>query len=162
ILDSFDSAAEGIGEQDSSRPSLAVAALLDVVRATSGPAALVLGNTIKSGSHGRGSGIIEDRFDLVFEVRDVTGFRPSMRKDWFLALPAAGRDAWAERAARRKRRSQYRLAFIPTKCRIGEEPDPFAFEVNCASESWTCRDVTADLVQEGEAVQQAAEREKAQ
>src|SRR5262249_43520382 len=131
ILDSFDAAAEGVGDQDSARPGLAVAALLDVVRGTAGPAALVLGNTIKSGSHGRGSGVIEDRADIVFEVRDATGFQPSGDCDWWTELPQPGRDAWAGRASRRKRRDSYRLALVPSKFRVGEEPEPFAFEVSC-------------------------------
>jgi hypothetical protein len=149
-----------VGEQDSAKPSLAVAALLDVVRATQGPAALVLGNGIKSGSHGRGSGVIEDRLDIVFEVRDATGFKPSGTKDWVEELPPAGRDAWQERAARRRKRAAYRLAFVPTKFRIGEEPEPFAFEVSCASEPWACRDVTSELVSEGEQARQDAEAAK--
>jgi hypothetical protein len=66
IIDSLDAAAEGVGEQDSSKPSKAIAALLDVVRRVDGPAVLLLGNVIKSGSHGRGSGVVEDRADLTF------------------------------------------------------------------------------------------------
>jgi len=161
ILDSFDSATEGVGEGDSAKPSLAVAALLDIVRATMGPAALVLGNTIKSGSHGRGSGVVEDRLDIVFEVRDATGFKPSGTKDWWLELPASGRDAWADRAARRKKRGTYRLAFVPSKFRIGEEPDPFAFEISCEQEPWTCADVTDGLTHEGEQARAEAEAAKA-
>jgi hypothetical protein len=160
ILDSFDSATEGIGEGDSSKPSVAVAALLDVVRGTKGPAALVLGNTIKSGSHARGSGVVEDRLDIVFEVRDATGLTPSGTKDWWLELPAAGREAWAERSARRKRRDSYRLAFVPSKFRIGEEPDPFAYGVQCAGEPWTCADVTSELVREGQEARDQAQSAK--
>jgi hypothetical protein len=161
ILDSFDSATEGVGEGDSSKPSLAVAALLDIVRSTLGPGALVLGNTIKSGTHGRGCGIVEDRLDIVFEVRDATGFKPSGTKDWWLELPPSGRDAWAERAARRKKRGSYRLAFVPSKFRIGEEPDPFAFEISCEQEPWTCTDVTNGLAHEGEQARAEAETAKA-
>ncbi len=157
ILDSFDSAAEGVGEQDSARSSAAVAALLDVVRGTVGPAALVLGNTIKSGSHGRGSGVIEDRIDIVFEVRDATGLQPSGTKDWWLELPPSGRDAWAQRASRRKKRDSYRLAFVPSKFRVGEEPEPSAFEISCATLPWKCSDVTAELVRQGEQARTEAE-----
>lgn len=60
IVDSLDSAAEGVGEQDSSRPSRAIAPLLDIARRDNGPAVLVLGNCIKSGAHSRGNGVIED------------------------------------------------------------------------------------------------------
>jgi hypothetical protein len=151
ILDSLGSASEGTGEQDSRRPSLAMAALLDVVRATRGPAALVLDNTVKKGTHGRGSGVIEDRLDIVYEVRDATGFVPTGKRGaWWLELPASGRDAWGERASRRKRRDTYRLAFVPSKFRVGAEPEPFALEITCAQEPWKCADVTAQLAQEGQ------------
>lgn len=161
ILDAFDSATEGVGEQDSSKSSVAVAALLDVVRGTVGPAALILGNTIKSGSHGRGSGVVEDRLDVIYEVRDATGFTPSGTKDWWLELPASGRDAWGDRASRRTRRESYRLAYIATKFRVGEEPDPFAFEIECGSEPWTVTNVTSTLVAAGEQAARDAAQAKA-
>jgi hypothetical protein len=80
ILDSFDSAAEGVGEQDSARPSRAIAPILDIARRENGPAVLILGNTIKSAAHSRGSGVIEDRADIVYEVRDATQLHPSGSK----------------------------------------------------------------------------------
>jgi hypothetical protein len=61
IVDSLDATAEGVGEQDSAKPAKAIAPLLDIAHRADGPAILVLGNTIKSGSHGRGSGVLEDR-----------------------------------------------------------------------------------------------------
>jgi hypothetical protein len=149
IIDAFDSSAEGVGEQDSSRPSLAVGLLLDLAHRASGPAVLVLGNTVKSGSHGRGSGVIEDRADIVFEVRDATDLRPSGSRPWWEELPPADRGSWAERAARRKRRDTYRLAFICSKYRPGEEPEPFALEVRLGEAPWRCVEVTACL-REGE------------
>ena len=124
ILDSLDSAAEGIGEQDSSKPSRAIAPLLDIARRENGPAVLILGNTIKSAQHSRGSGVIEDRADIVYEVRDATDFHPSGSKPWVEELPPAGADSWASRSSRRKEREKYRLAFISTKFRIGQEPEP--------------------------------------
>jgi len=160
IIDSFDSSAEGVGEQDSSRTSLALAPLLDLVHRASGPAVLVLGNTIKSGSHSRGSGVIEDRGDIVYEVRDATGFLPSGTKDWSRELPPADRGSWADRAARRKRRDSYRLAFTPTKCRIGPEPDPFVLEIRLNPEPWTCEDVTATIAAAGEDAREQVARQK--
>ena len=80
ILDSLDSMAEGIGEQDSSKPSRAIAAVLDIARREGGPGILILGNCIKTGKHSRGSGVIEDRSDIVFEVRDCTNFHPSRKE----------------------------------------------------------------------------------
>src|SRR2546428_9153603 len=49
---------------------------------------------------------------------------------WWQELPPAGRDAWAERAGRRKQRKTYRLGFINTKTRDEEEPEPFIYEVD--------------------------------
>src|SRR5262249_31136240 len=139
ILDSWDATTEGVGEQDSSKPSRALAAVLDIAHGLDGPAMLVLGNTIKTGAHGRGSGVLEDRAEIIYEVRDATDFTPSGRKPWIEELPDAGRAAWAARAGRRTHRERYRLAFINTKCRIGEEPDPFIFEIDFTDEPWQLR-----------------------
>jgi hypothetical protein len=164
IIDSLDASTEGVGEQDSSKPAKAIAPLLDIVHRADGPAILVLGNTIKSGSHGRGSGVIEDRADIAYEVRDATGFQPSGTKDWWTELPAAGRDAWAERATRRTKRDRYVLAFISSKFRVGEEPDPFALELTFGAVPWSLREVTAELNAAGETAraQAAAERAEAE
>ena len=151
ILDSIDSAAEGVGEQDSTKPSLAIAPLLDIARRENGPAVLLLGNTIKTAAHSRGSGVIEDRADIVFEVRDATNFHPTGKKPWIEELPAADAGSWTGRSTRRKRLSKYRLAFIATKFRIGEEPEPFIMEIDLTVEPWTVRDVTDDVDHEGAA-----------
>jgi putative DNA primase/helicase len=158
ILDSFDSAAEGVGEQDSAKPSRAIAPLLDVARAMNGPAIMVLGNTVRSAAHSRGSGVVEDRADIVFEIRDATGLKPTGTKVWWEELPPAGADSWAQRATRRKRRDKYLLAFVPSKFRIGEEPDPFVIEIDLSAEPWTMRNATAELIAEGDAARLTAEQ----
>ncbi len=160
IVDAFDSSAEGVGEQDSSKSSLAVAVLLDIAHRASGPAVLVLGNTIKSGSHGRGSGVLEDRADIVYEVRDATDLRPSGTKHWWQELHPADRGSWADRAARRRRRDSYRLAFVPSKYRVGEEPEPFVLEVRLTLAPWTCEDVTSLVLDAGEETRVSAAREE--
>jgi hypothetical protein len=161
ILDSLDSAAEGVGEQDSTKPSLALAPLLNIARRENGPGVLLLGNTIKTAAHSRGSGVIEDRADIVFEVRDATNFHPTGKKPWIEELPAAEAGAWAGRSSRRKRLSQYRLAFIATKYRIAEEPEPFIVEINLDTDPWTVRDVTDLVDQEGAEARIKAAEEKA-
>ena len=130
ILDSLDSAVEGVGEQDSAKPSKAIAPLLDIAHCAKGPAVLVLGNCIKTGAHSRGCGVIEDRADIVFEVRDATSLRPSGEKPWVEELPPADAGSWMSRSLRRKQREKYRLAFVATKFRVGEEPDPFILEID--------------------------------
>jgi AAA domain len=149
IIDSIDASTEGVGEGDSAKPSVAFAAVLDLARRADGPAILVLGNVVKSGAHSRGSGVLEDRGDVVYEIRDATDLKPSGQKDWWHELAPAGVGDGAARASRRKRRDVYRLAFIPTKFRLGEEPEPFVLEIDHRAEPWTLRDVTADLVEAG-------------
>jgi hypothetical protein len=151
IIDSIDASTEGVGEGDSAKPSVAFAAVLDLARRADGPAIMVLGNVVKSGAHSRGSGVLEDRGDVVYEIRDATDLKPSGQKDWWHELAAAGVGDWAQRASRRKRRDFYRLAFIASKFRLGEEPEPFVLEVDHRTEPWSLRDVTADLVEAGHA-----------
>src|SRR5262249_34486092 len=152
---------EGVGEQDSGKPAKAIAPLLDVAHRADGPAILVLGNTIKSGSHGRGSGVVEDRGGIVYEVRDATDFRPGGTKPWYTELPAAGREGWAERATRRQKRDRYVLAFTSSKFRVGSEPEPFALEINLSAEPWQLREVTDEIDQAGQPARAAAVAEQA-
>ena len=161
ILDSFDAAAEGIGEQDSGRPSRALAPLLDIARREDGPAVLVLGNCVRTGKHSRGSGVTEDRADIVYEVRDATAFHPTGSKPWFEELPIVGAEGWAGRASRRKQREKFRLAFVASKFRIGVEPEPFVIEIDLASEPWTVRDITGEVDAEGAAEREQRAREHA-
>jgi len=160
IVDSFDSTAEGVGEKDSSKPSLALAPLLDIAHREGGPAVLVLGNTVRTGAHSRGSGVVEDRADIVFEVRDVTGFTPSGNKPWWEELPPAGAGDWAARATRRQRREKIRLAFIPTKFRASEEPEPFAFRIDFTTDPWSLKEITDDIDQAGAEAREARRRER--
>ncbi len=97
--------------------------------------------TSKAAANGR------DRADIVYEVRDATGFAPSGKKAWWQELPEAGEAAWAERATRRKGRVDFRLAFVPSKFRLGAEPEPFCVELHLPKdEPWTLRDVTAGIL----------------
>lgn len=161
ILDSLDSAAEGVGEQDSSKPSRALAPLLDIARHEGGPAVLILGNTIKSAQHSRGSGVIEDRADIVYEVRDATDFRSTGTRPWAQELPAGEASEWASRASRRNRRERYRLAFVASKFRVGEEPEPFVLEVDLSREPWAVRDVTCEVDRAGKEASDQRARDKA-
>jgi hypothetical protein len=151
IVDSLDAMAEGIGEQDSSKPARAMAPLLDICRREGGPGVLLLGNTIKSAAHSRGSGVIEDRADIVYELRDGTDFRPTGQKPWIEELPAQGASEWTARSVRRKGRTTFRLALVATKFRLGEEPSPRMWEVCLADLPWTVTDVTASIDAAGEA-----------
>jgi hypothetical protein len=105
--------------------------------------------------------VLEDRADIVYEVRDATNLKPSGKKDWWHELPEAGARAWAERASRRRNRDTMRLGFISSKFRIGgPEPDPFVLEVDFGTHPWTLRDVTPEVVQAAETARQLAEAER--
>ena len=49
-----------------------------------------------------------DRADIVFEIRDATGFTPTGKKHWWEELPPADAGSWGERAGRRKGRKHKR------------------------------------------------------
>jgi len=97
---------------------------------------------------------------LFFEVRDATDLKPSGTKDWWLELPAAGAEEWANRASRRKKRDRFKLAFIPSKFRVGEEPEPFILEVDLSDEPWVLQDVTDEILQQGEEARNKARQER--
>jgi len=160
IVDSLDAMAEGVGEQDSSKPARAMAPLLDICHRENGPAVLLLGNTIKSAAHSRGSGVVEDRADIVFELRDGTNFKPTGSKPWIEELPPQGADEWRARNARRKGRTIYRIALVATKFRDGEEPAPRMLEISMEDLPWTVADVTASIDAIGEAERLRAKEEK--
>jgi hypothetical protein len=161
VIDSWDASTEGVGEQDSAKPSKAQAVLLDLAHRTNGPAVLVLANTTKAGEAGRGAGTLEDREEIVLELRDATGFTPSGRPDWWSELPDASRGSWADRAARRTQQDRLRLACVYSKFRVGVEPPPFVVEVDFTTSPWSLRLVTAEVVDAGEAAKQAATQQAA-
>jgi hypothetical protein len=137
VIDSWDTFAEGVGEQDSRRSTLALASLLEMVRRERAPAVLLLCNVTKDGAAGRGSGTVEDRADNVFEVRDATGFVPAGKRPWWEELPPAARSEWAARASRRAgqdRPERIHLAFIASKFRDDDDPPPFVLELDFATE----------------------------
>jgi hypothetical protein len=106
--------------------------------------------------------VVEDRGDIVYEVRDATGFTPTGKKAWWEELPPADAGSWGERAARRKGRKQFKLAFIATKFRVGEEPEPFVIEINLTTYPWSISDVTDIVDQAGKDAREAHRREQAQ
>src|SRR5207247_9447652 len=83
-------------------------------------------------------------------------------KPWHEELPPAGAEDWGGRASRRQKRAVYRLAFVPTKYRIGEEPEPLIYEVDHTTEPWQMRDVTADVISQGDAAQEQQRRDAAE
>jgi hypothetical protein len=150
ILDSLSVSTEGVEERDGGKTGKAIAPLLDLARR--GSAVLVLANCTKIGEVMRGSGVIGDRADIVFEVRDATSLKLDPKRDhWIECLPESSDASWVPRARRRGRRSDYRLAFTASKFRVAEEPKPFAVELRLDAESpWSLRDVTGVIESEHE------------
>jgi hypothetical protein len=94
----------------------------------------------------------------IYECRDATSFLPKSEDEWWLQLPDAGEQAWADRAKRRKGRVDFRLAFIPSKFRIAAQPEPFCLEICMPGDGeWTLTDVTAQMLREGERAKQQAQ-----
>lgn len=159
MIDSVGSTTEGITEKEGKETTEVLGTILDLAR--QGLAVVLLQNTTKDAVNIRGRGEWMDRTDIIYEVRDATGFVPLGKKTWWQELPEAGESTWAERAARRKGRITYRLAFIPSKYRIGAEPEPFCLEVHLPeNESWTLSDVTFELLQAGEEAMAQARRKE--
>jgi hypothetical protein len=146
ILDSWSAFTEGVSEKEGRLTQLCLATLKDL--ANCGPAILVLDNTNKGATSYRGRSEKADAADILYEVRDITGWTPST-SDWWMELPEAGDHAWQSRAMRRKEQAVLRVAFVASKFRLGIEPKPFALEVNMCSVPWTLRDITEDLEEFG-------------
>jgi hypothetical protein len=97
--------------------------------------------------------------DVLYEVRDITGWTPENAEEWWMSLPEAGDHAWAARASRRRGQTRIRLAFIPSKFRLGTEPQPFAIELDLIRPPYTLTDITEHLTTA--AVDAARERKEA-
>jgi len=147
IIDSLGAASEGVSETEGRLTQQVMATLKDL--AAQGPAILALDNTVKSAMNIRGRGEKADAVDIVYEVRDVTGWTPTI-ECWWEDLPEAGEHTWAQRASRRRKNPVHRLAFIPSKFRPDVEPDPFIVELNLATPPWTITEVTAQIEQAAE------------
>jgi hypothetical protein len=157
ILDSVGSSTEGITEKEGKQTTEVLATIVDLARR--GLAILLLQNTTKDGTSLKGRGEWADRVDIIYEVRDATDHIPSGKGPWWQGLPDPGEKEWSSRAGRRKGRDNYRLAFIPSKFRLGPEPEPFCLEVRLPKEGpWTIKDVTAELAKTGELTKAEAER----
>jgi hypothetical protein len=149
VIDAIGSSTEGITEKEGKQTTEVIGTIVDLARR--GLAILLLQNAVKDGSQARGRGEWADRVDVIYEARDATDFIPSGTKSWWEELPDAGEAAWAARAARRKGRTDFRLAFIPSKYRIGPWPDPFCLEIRLPEGArWSLEDVTDKLLQSGE------------
>src|SRR5262249_31481538 len=156
-VDSLSAATEGVKEADGGATGKALAPLLDLARR--GPAVLVLANTRKDGQVVRGSGVVGDRADIVYEVRDATDMHLDPKREvWWECLPESADTAWSNKAKRRRRRTGYRLALVPSKFRIGEEPNPWIVQIVLDDDQgWRLTDVTAQVEAEHDHLRGAVE-----
>ena len=147
IIDSIGAATEGVSEKEGKLTQLYLATLKDL--AYRGPAILALDNTNKAGQNYRGRGEKGDAVDIVYEARNITGWTPPHGGDWWEDLPDFGEHTWQERASRRKGQQVLRIAFVPSKFRLGMDPEPFCLEIDTRQEPWTLSDCTEALATAG-------------
>jgi AAA domain len=135
IIDSLGTATEGVSEKEGRQTQEFLATLKDL--AHRGPAILALDNTNKAATSYRGRGEKADAVDILYEARDITDWTPSTADAWWESLPEYGDHAWQQRATRCKGQKVLRIAFIPSKFRLGIEPEPFAIEIDTTTTPWT-------------------------
>jgi hypothetical protein len=159
VIDSLGSATEGISEKEGKETQHYLATLKNL--AYNGPAVLALDNTNRSGLAYRGRGEKADAIEVLYEARNITGWVPPTDAEWWEHLPDYGDNAWQQSATRRMNQQVLRIAFTPTKFRLGIFPAAFALEIDTRNTPWLLQDITATL---GTAGQDAAteSRRKAQ
>jgi hypothetical protein len=133
VVESYGALTAGAGDNDADKHSRAIDLLVRCAR--QGPGLLVPANTTKRGQHIRYSGIIEDRADLSFEIRNATGTEFT-NDEWWMELDTDDVGSWGKRASRRRGKTRYRLAFVPSKFRLGAAPDPFVYEIDVTGLRW--------------------------
>ena len=154
LVDSLGASTEGISEKEGRQTQEFLATLKNL--AHRGPAILGLDNTNKAAANIRGRGEKSDAVDIIYEARNVTGWTPTQGGDWWEHLPEYGEHTWQQRASRHKGQTVLRIAFIPSKFRLGVEPEPFVLEIDTRQEPWTLAEITAEIATAGEANAQAA------
>ena len=160
VIDSISAATEGVSEKEGKQTQEWLAILKDL--AMRGPAVIGLANTDKAGTNIRGRGEITNAVDIIYECRNITGWTPTEPGDWWEHLPDFGEHAWQQRASRRKGQPVLQIAFIPSKFRLGVDPEPFVLEVDTREDPWTLDDITEDIASAGQqAAADAAQRARA-
>ena len=147
LIDSLGAATEGVSEKEGRQTQEFLATLKDL--AHRGPAILALDNTTKAATSYRGRGEKADAVDILYEARDITGWTPSTADAWWESLPEYGDHTWQQRATRRKGQKVLRIAFIPSKFRLGIEPEPFALEIDTTTTPWALADITEHIATAG-------------
>jgi hypothetical protein len=160
IVDSIGAATEGVSEKEGKQTQQYLATLKDL--AQRGPALLCLDNTNKAAQNYRGRGEKGDAVDILYEARNITGWTPTHGDDWWEALPDFGEHTWQQRASRRKGQQVLRIAFVPSKFRLGMDPEPFCLEIDTRQEPWTLIDCTEDLATAGARAAQEHTRQERQ
>jgi hypothetical protein len=147
IVDSIGAATEGVSEKEGKQTQQYLAILKDL--AQRGLAVLALDNTNKAAQNYRGRGEKRDAVDILYEVRNITGWTPSHAGDWWEDLPDFGEHTWQQRATRRKGQAVLQIAFIPSKFRGGMDPEPFVLAIDTTQDPWTLDDITEDIANAG-------------
>ena len=147
IVDSIGAATEGVSEKEGKQTQQYLATLKDLARR--GPAILALDNTNKAALNYRGRGEKADAVDILYEARNITGWTPTQGKDWWEDLPDFGEHTWQQRATRRKGQAVLHIAFVPSKFRLGIDPEPFVLAIDTTQDPWTLDDITEEIATAG-------------
>lgn len=111
----------------------------------------------------RAAATIDDRIEVLYEVRDATGWKPDpKRESWWDCLPDPANEAFADRAKRRQGRKSFQLGFNVSKFRVAEWPPAWAVEVDMSTEPWTLKDITEEMENAFEECKGEAGREREQ
>src|SRR5262249_23918678 len=145
IIDSIGAFTEGVSEKEGKQTQEFVALLKDL--AVRGLAILALANTNKAGTNIRGRGEQMNGVDVIYEARNVTGWTPEDGATWWESLPEAGEHTWQQNTTRQLQGGALRMAFVPTKGRLGTLPEPFVLEMDTTTTPWSMRDVTGLITQ---------------
>ena len=147
IVDSIGAATEGVSEKEGKQTQQYLATLKDLARR--GPAILALDNTNKAALNYRGRGEKADAVDILYEARNITGWTPTQGTDWWEDLPDFGEHTWQQRATRRKGQAVLHIAFVPSKFRLGIDPEPFVLAIDTTQDPWTLDDITEEIATAG-------------
>jgi len=160
IVDSLGASTEGVSEKEGKQTQQYLAVLKDL--AQRGLAVLALDNTNKVAQNYRGRGEKRDAVDILYEVRNITGWTPTQGGDWWEDLPDFGEHTWQQRATRRKGQAVLQIAFIPSKFRGGMDPEPFVLAIDTTQDPWTLDDITEEIATAGaRAAEETARLERA-
>jgi hypothetical protein len=158
VIDSWGSACP-LGTKDE-KPIKAVLSTLATL-CDRGASIMILVNTTKNGKTFKGPEEIKGRADIMYELRNATGFRPSNKKFWLTELlekPGSAYDEWNYKKEHTGA-DNLRVALAETKERYGQIL-PQAIEISSKQIPWTVSDITHSFSRQAVEIEAAEETYK--